>query len=203
MKDIFNIFLSEHNEEKWLNSLGAQGWLLKCKRPFVYSFEKTDKPVVYHIDYLADSPYTDVNRAYMKDKSVCAVKGNSAYVVSGAHGECSLRRQAKRYETLAVFFTVLSVLFFALAMYNVYYMNFFNEIGYTVPANSNEILPMFNFVVGKNPAELFLFVVAAVFAVMCAYAITFTREWLIWDKDLKKFKKDHAAEVENAVSGKA
>ena len=64
-------------------------------------------------------------------------------------------------------------------------MNYFNEIEYVVPANKDEILPIFNFVVGKNPAALFMWVVALFLVAAAIFTVIWLREWALWNGDYK------------------
>lgn len=192
------IFISEFGEEKWLNKLGSKGYLLKAKSKGKYVFKKIEKKVTYCIDYLDESPQTPDNAEYLKDKNVCGFKGNSAYIADGAHTVETLSRQSARYGKLSAFFAVLLGLFVALFVYNLEYVNFFKSIDYVVPADKNEILSIFDFVVGKNPALLFMWLLAVVLAVLVAVTAIYTHEWLSWSKaknTLKKLQENAEQEI--------
>ncbi len=179
------IFVSEHDEEAWLNRLGAKGYLLKKKSIGAYAFSKTDDKITYQIDYLGESPETPDNQKYLEGKEVCGFKGNSAYIKNGSHSAASLKRQTARYGKLAAFFGIITLLFGGLFAYNLSYVEYFKSIEYVVPADKDAILPIFNFVVGKNPAQLFMWVVAVLLVIVGIFTVIFGREWLLWKKDLK------------------
>lgn len=179
------VFVSEYDEQKWLNNMGARGFVLVGKKCGRYEFEKADVKAKYIVDYLDDSPGSPDNTEYLRGKDVCGFKGNSAYIRDGVHTAASLRRQTARYGKLAIFFGVVTVLFAALFVYNLKYVNYFNEIEYVVPANKDEILSIFNFVVGKNPAALFMWVVALFLSAAAVCTVIWLREWALWNGDYK------------------
>lgn len=179
------VFVSEHDEQKWLNRMGAKGFVLVGKKCGRYEFEKADVKAEYIVDYLDDSPKTPDNTEYLRGKDVCGFKGNSAYIRNGVHTAAPLGRQAARYGKLSVFFGAVTALFAALFAYNLKYVNYFNEIEYVVPANKDEILPIFNFVVGKNPAALFMWVVALFLVAAAIFTVIWLREWALWNGDYK------------------
>lgn len=183
------IFISEFNEEKWLNKLGSKGYLLTDKSIGKYTFKKIEKKVTYCIDYLDEAPQTPDNAEYLKNKSVCGFKGNSAYISDEEHTVESLSRQSARYGKLSAFFGVILALFAALFVYNLRYVSFFKSIDYVVPADKNEILSIFNFVVGKNPAILFMWLLAAIITVLALITAIFAHEWLSWSKRKDSLKK--------------
>lgn len=183
------IFISEFNEEKWLNKLGSKGYLLTAKSIGKYTFEKIEKKVTYCIDYLDESPQTPDNAEYLKNKNVRGFKGNSAYISGEEHTVESLSRQSARYGKLSAFFGVILALFAALFVYNLRYVSFFKSIDYVVPADKNEILSIFNFVVGKNPAVLFMWLLAVIIAVLAVITAIFAHEWLSWSKSKNSLKK--------------
>jgi len=198
---IHKIFVSEHDEEKWLNSLGAKGYLLIKKSPCTYVFSKEDGISEYQIDYLDDTPKAPANQEYLEGKEVCGFKGNSAYIRNGVHTAETLKRQTARYGKLAAFFGVVTLLFGALFAYNLYYVNFFKSIDYIVPADSSAILPIFSFVVGKNPAQLFMWVVAPLLVIAGIFTVTFGREWLMWRKDHKAMSASDGGEEPSETDG--
>ena len=177
--------------------MGAKGLVLVGKKCGRYEFEKTDVKAEYIVDYLDDSPKSPDNTEYLRGKDVCGFKGNSAYIRGGVHTAASLGRQSARYGKLTLFFGVVTVLFAALFAYNLKYVNYFNEIGYVVPANGDEILPIFNFVVGKNPATLFMWVVAAFLVAAAVLTVTWLREWALWSGNRR------AAETAEKQAGNA
>lgn len=195
---VSKIFISEFNEEQWLNKLGSKGYLLKSKSRGKYVFEKIEKKVTYCIDYLDESPNTPDNAEYLKKKDVRGFKGNSAYISGEEHTVATLSRQSARYGKLSAFFGVILALFTALFVYNLSYVNFFKSIDYVVPADKNEILSIFNFVVGKNPAVLFMWLLAVVIAVLVAVTAIYAHEWLSWSKaknTLKKLQENAEQEI--------
>ena len=177
------VFVSEYDEQKWLNRMGAKGFVLVGRKRGRYEFEKSDVKAEYTVDYLDDSPGSPDNTEYLRDKDVCGFKGNSVYILGGIHTAESLGRQSARYGKLSVFFGVVTALFAALFAYNLKYVNYFNEIGYVVPADKDEILPIFNFVVGKNPAMLFMWVVALFLVTAAVLTVIWLREWALWNGD--------------------
>lgn len=176
-------FISEYKEEKWLSSLGGKGYLLESKSGFTYEFKKTERPVRYYIDYLPDAPESEDSKEYLKDKTAVAFKGNSVYVVSDENRPSeAYGHQIKRYGKLALFFGVLFVLFCALFAYNVKMAMYFNEIGYTIPNDKNAILDIFKFLVGKNPAQMFMLLLLVVMFAVAGYTLVFYFEYLNWKK---------------------
>ena len=109
------VFVSEHDEQKWLNRMGAKGFVLVGKKCGRYEFEKADVKAEYIVDYLDDSPKTPDNTEYLRGNGFMA---NSAYIRNGVHTAASLRRQATRYGKLSVFFGAVTALFAALFAYN-------------------------------------------------------------------------------------
>ncbi|MEG2118234.1 MAG: DUF2812 domain-containing protein, partial [Clostridia bacterium] len=159
-------FISSLNEEKWLNKQGEKGLLLYEIKNENFCFKKTDLKYVYSAEFCYDSPKTPQNQAYIENmvaegKIFCGIKGNFVYFANTSEigikkSISALAELKRRSRTMSIFGSVLSVFFLALFAYNVYYTVFFNSISYVIPANSEEILKIFNFIVGKNPALLFL-----------------------------------------------
>ncbi len=189
-------FISEYKEEKWLNSLGKKGYLLESKCGFDYEFKKTERPVRYYIDYLPDAPESEESKEYLENKNAVAFKGNSVYVVSNGDRPCeAYSHQIKRYGKLALFFGVLFVLFCALFVYNVQNAMFFNEIGYVVPNDKKAIFDIFRFVIGKNPAQMFMFLLLLILFAAAGYTLVFYFEYLNWKKLAVKNKKQETEEL--------
>ena len=187
-------FISVYNEEKWLNKLGSKGYMLKGRKKGKYTFEKLERPVKYHIDDLDESPETPENTEYLQGKNVCGFKGNSAYIADEEHNSDTLKRQVSRFGKLTAFFGVVLALFLALFAYNLHYVQYFKSIGYVVPADKDEILEIFNFVVGKNPAVLFMWALAIIIAVLAVITAVYAREWLLWKNSLKALPSDTGIE---------
>ncbi len=185
-------FISEYKEEKWLNSLGKMGYLLESKRGFDYEFKKIERPVRYYIDYLTDAPESEESKEYLENKNAVAFKGNSVYVVSdGDRPYEAYSRQTKRYGKLALFFGILFVLFCALFVYNIKNAMFFKDIGYVVPNDKNAVLDIFRFVIGKNPAQMFMILLVLILFAVAGYTLVFYFEYLNWKKELKNKKQQN------------
>ncbi len=193
-------FISEYNEEKWLNQMGGSGFKLVKKSFFTYEFESTDKTYKYRIDFLPDPVEAEESVEYLKDKHCCGNKGSSVYILNMEHTVETASAHEKRYSALAMFFGVCFLFFAALFTYNVSCMSFFDAEKYVIKTDVNEIWSIFNFIVGKNPAALFLWVIMPFLLVSGIYGLIFYFEKTRWTKLKTKISQSTAVGSDTEVS---
>lgn len=186
----YRTFYDVEKEEKWLNKQGQDGLLLVDTVPFGYTFDKTHKKWTYSMEWLDSSPDTEENAAYIKKRSMkncfyCGKKNCYAYFASEgntppAKSASAFDAISKRYTKIAVFAAVIAVFLLLLVVYNFVWQGRFNDleyvnkdgesvVGYTAPYDSNEIVGAFKWVVGKNPASLFLAFLIPIAALFASY----------------------------------
>ena len=93
-----------------------------------------------------------------------------------------------RYFTLSLFWSILSVYLTGLTVYHITWANKFNISGYKVPEDKGEIMPQFDFVVGKNPAVLLLYLLIPLTALILAVTVMYWTEYSYWHKKCPKKK---------------
>lgn len=188
----YNAFYNITAEEKWLNEQGAKGLLLVDMRPFAYVFEKTNINRKYTMEWLDSSPETPENIQYIKGRTsintvCCGSKNCYVYFATSAgykfeRNEKSVALIKKRYLSLAIISTIIAVIMLSLMIYNISWMNTFDEMkytnkegdevtGYVVPYDKDEIVIFKDIVVGKNPARLFLLLVVPITGGTCIAAV--------------------------------
>ena len=164
----FNVFFDAANEERWLDSCGEKGLLLKRRKPFRYYFEKTDTKRRYAVEWLDSSPETAENAAYIKEREssgkclYCCGAGCSAYFAfrsTAVHSARGVRRTQKRYDRTAIFWAVVAAFFIGLLIYNLIWIGKFDGMGHVIEDNSSVPTFLKSLLVGENPARVFSFVV--------------------------------------------
>ena len=195
----YNTFYDVEKEEKWLNEQGKKGLLLVDTLPFTYTFDKTHKKWTYSMEWLDSSPDTEENAEYIKKRSMkncvyCGKKNCYAYFAS--EGETPPPKSgkaygaiSKRYGKIALFVLVITLFLVLLTVYNFVWQGRFDSleyvkdgkkvVGYTVPSSSDEIEPIFGWVVGKNPASIVLGFLVPITVLFFAYDVYL---WLIASK---------------------
>ena len=172
----YKTFYDVEKEEKWLNEQGKKGLLLVDTLPFTYTFDKTHKKWTYSMEWLDSSPDTEENAEYIKKRSMknclyCGKKNCFAYFAAEgdtppAKSKDAFSAISKRYAKIAVFVSIIAVFLVLLVAYNFVWQGRFDGleyvkddekvVGYTVPYDKDEIVGAFKWVVGKNPASIFL-----------------------------------------------
>ncbi len=196
----FRTFFSVAAEEKLLNRMGEKKYLLVGTVPFFYIFEKTETVWSYGVEWLDSSPLAMENKIYIGNRCenenlrYCGKK--NCFVYLAAEGEIPPEKSygakymiKKRYRSLSVFWSVLSAYMVGLLIYNIAWANKFKDIGYKVHDDVNEIERVFTFVVGKNPAVLFLYAVIPATALTLATASLCWTEYYYWIKKCPRVKK--------------
>lgn len=177
-------FFGVETEEKFLNRMGKRKFLLIKTYPFFYIFKLTDTVWSYSAEWLDSSPDTEDNKKYIAEKCEnenlkCCGK-RSCFVYFASEGETvpekshkALNRIKKRYRSLSVFWSVISAYLTGLLIYNIIWANKFSDMGYKVHDDTAEIERIFVFVVGKNPAVLFLYLMIPLTALILAISVLY------------------------------
>ncbi len=202
-------FYDVEKEQKWLDEQGKNGLLLVDTLPYTYTFDKTHKKWKYSMEWLDSSPDTEENAAYIKKRSMkncvyCGKKNCYAYFASEgdtppAKSAGAYNAIAERYRKIAVFASIIAVFLVVLCVYNFVWQGRFDAleytvdgektVGYTVPSSKDEIVPIFGWVVGKNPASIFLAFIVPITVLFAAYDIYLWRVASKWKKYAAKAKE--------------
>ncbi len=202
------VFFSLYSEEKFLNKNGKKGLLLRKVYPFVYFFDETETVWSYSMEWLNSSPETPENKEYLevrKEKEgvvYCGRRNCFAFLAKeGAtppeKSPAAVKALKKRYFSLAIFWTICLVYVAGLVLYNLSWAGKFNKMGYKVPADKDEIMPYFNFVVGKNPAKLFLAFLWPIAAAVAAATVFYWTEFTAWFKKAGRLTNTGLTEENN------
>ena len=159
------VFYNIAAEEKWLDSMGAKGYLLVGTAPFTYCFEKRGGELTYSGEWLDSSPYAAENEPYVKSRTgretFCCGKGCRAYFASAgecAHSAKSVLLAKRRYKRTAIFWTVIAALMIGLLVYNVIWAGKFDEMEYAAKSglfkNRNPAIAFMTFVLPLTAAAL-------------------------------------------------
>lgn len=196
----FKRFFSVATEEKFLNTMGAKQLLLTGMSSLFYIFEQSEKKWSYSAEWLDSSPDTEENRKYITEKCkeenlrYCGKRACFAYFAT--EGEAVLEKSheakskiKKRYRSLSIFWSILSAYMAGLMVYNIIWAEKFKAMGYKVHDDTAEIERIFTFVVGKNPAVLFLYIVIPLTAMVLAVAVLYWFEYVVWIKKCPKPEK--------------
>ena len=195
----FRMFFGVENQDKFLNRMGKQNLLLSKAYPFIYIFKPTDTVWSYSVEWLNSAPESRENQEYISQKcesenlTYCGSK--YCFAVFASPGEATPEKSRKtmekiksRYFTLSLFWSILSVYLTGLTVYHITWANKFNLSGYKVPDDKGEIMPQFDFVVGKNPAVLLLYLLIPLTALILAVTVMYWTEYSYWHKKCPKKK---------------
>lgn len=207
----FRAFLNVTAEERFLNRMGLKKFFLAKAFPFLYVFRRTDEVWSYSMEWLDSSPMTEENQQYIAIKTAggplqyCCKRGCFAFFawernVPPEKSPEAVSAIKKRYRSLFIFWSIVSAFALGLIAYNLAWALKFKEMGYKVWDNPNEIEKAFQFVVGKNPAALFLYFLIPIAALLLSFAAVYFIEYMYWfKKGRKKIKKKQYLNLETAV----
>lgn len=193
-------FSSVDAEEKLLNKMGAKKRLLIATSPLFYVFAPSDTVWSYSAEWLDSSPDTEENQKYIAEKcekenlKYCGKRNCFAYFASEGDTVPEKSYEAKykikkRYRSLSVFWSVVFAYMTGLLIYNVVWAEKFKDMGYKVHDDTAEIERIFDFVVGKNPAVLFLYLVIPLTAMVLTLTALYWNEYGSWMKKCPRIKK--------------
>ncbi len=118
-KSVFKVFFSKDKENKWLNELGKEGYLLESVNDSKYSFTKHDDKIFYYsIENLDCSPRSNSANEYYKSREDLGVipilaSGNWVYFVSDK-SEIECTEEICKKNSRVYFWRTLYLLFFAI-----------------------------------------------------------------------------------------
>ncbi|MBO5869940.1 MAG: DUF2812 domain-containing protein [Clostridia bacterium] len=137
---VFKIFFSKISEEKWLNTMGEQGYSLTSVKDSKYTFTKHEgKKFNYSIQQLGFSPNSEDAMKYFKSLEKEGIKpfafsGNWAYFAKD-DGVITPSAESYKKNSIPYFWRALYMLFFAICGsvvcgYQIFAIGFLERVGY-------------------------------------------------------------------------
>ncbi|MBO4452481.1 MAG: DUF2812 domain-containing protein [Clostridia bacterium] len=194
-KTVFKLFYSKYNEEKWLCSLGEQGYLLTKIRDSKYYFEtEEDKRYYYstlNLDVSCKSEQADEFFKQLEPLGIrpAVTSGQWAYLVSEDKDALdSLSINASKYKNnprpyiiRALYFLFFALVFCLVTGYQIHAVHYLGSVGYETP----------------DHALIVIAVTAPIAAICSAFGAINLEVFFSTRKGLKILDPNHNSEVED------
>ena len=136
----FKIFTSKNAELAWLNDMGRKGYLLVSINDSKFKFEQHEGEVYYYTcENIGISPKCEKGEAIISQyaaegKKALLCSGNKVYFMSYSPVRVSKRTILTEYVsslTREAYYSMLSVVLFAITFYQIKSISFLDSVGYT------------------------------------------------------------------------